>query len=166
VFATYPGPLEFTGHSRLFRSTYFAIKWVRDAASPGPCPLTVHLPTGDVGDKDFAQPGGLLRRGWQEIPYPPLPAEAARLLGPDPSQGLPQVVKFGHGDLRVATQHIKGELTSVWIWLVEPGHETLACNPGAASYALGIAGRRITLPLAESEMIRVLGKPEGRRRDY
>jgi hypothetical protein len=82
VFATYPGLVEFMGHSRLFRSTYFSVKWVRDAASPDPCPLVVHLPAGDVGDKDLAEPGGLLRLGWEEVPYPPLPAEAARLLGP------------------------------------------------------------------------------------
>jgi hypothetical protein len=166
VFATYPGLVEFMGHSRLFRSTYFSVKWVRDAASPDPCPLVVHLPAGDVGDKDLAEPGGLLRLGWEEVPYPPLPAEAARLLGPQWDHGLPRVVKFGHGDLRVATQHTDGELTGVWVWVVEPGYETLACSAGATQYAISIAGRRVTLPLPEAEMIRVLGMPEGRRKDY
>jgi hypothetical protein len=166
AFASYPGTVEFMGHSRLFGTTYFAVKWLHDPAAPGSCSLVIHLPTGDVGEKELAEAGGLLKLGWKEVPYPPMPAEAAALLGPDRDQGLPQVVKFGYGDLRVATQHNGGELTSVWVWLVEPGHETMAWSAGASRYSISINGKRIPLPLPEAEMVRVLGVPEGRRKDY
>jgi len=49
VFAAYPGPVEFMGNGRLFGTTYVSVKWVSDSAVPGPCPLVVHLGTGDFG---------------------------------------------------------------------------------------------------------------------
>jgi hypothetical protein len=166
VFATYPGPVEFMGHGRLFGTTYYSVKWVRDPAAPGHCPLIIHLPTGDVGEKELVEEGGLLKRGWKEVPYPPMPPEAAALIGPNGDAGLPRVVKYGHDDLRVATQFTDGVLTSVSVWVVEPGHETMAASPGATRYAISVDGRRVTLPLPAAEMVQALGEPEGRRKDY
>src|SRR5207247_1373573 len=145
---------------------YFSVKWVRGPAAAGSCPLVIHLPTGDIGEKEFAEAGGLLRLGWKEVAYPPPPAEIVALVGPDWDHGLPKVVKFGHDDLRVATQHTAGELTGVWVWVVEQGHETMASSLGSARYSISIDGRRVTLPLPEAEMVQVLGAPEGRRKDY
>jgi hypothetical protein len=165
VFATYRGPLEFTGHKRLFSTTYVSIKWVRDPAVPAPCPLIVHLTAGDVGEREFAEPGSLLNFGMREVPYEITP-EAAALFGPNWPDDLPRVVKFGQGDLRVATQHTGGQLTGVWVCVVEPGHETVARSPGGTQYPISVNGRRLTLPLPEAELVRLLGVPESRRKDY
>jgi len=76
------------------------------------------------------------------------------------------VVRFGFGDLRVATQHTAGQLTGVWVWVVELGHETVAWSQGTSRYALSVHGQRITLPLTNAELVRTLGIPQGRRKDY
>jgi hypothetical protein len=165
IFATYPGPLEFVGHSRLSGTFYVGVKWVRDPAAPVPCPLTVHLRAGDVSETEFAQPGSLLNFGMQEVPYELAP-EVVAFFGPDWQEGLPRVVKFGHADLRVATQHTGGQLTSVSVWVVEPGHETLASSPRGTGYSISVDGKSLTLPLPEKELIRILGAPQHRRKDY
>jgi hypothetical protein len=54
IFAIYPGPLEFMGQRRLSGTIYVSIKWRRDPAAPGSCPLIVHLPAGDAGEAQFA----------------------------------------------------------------------------------------------------------------
>jgi len=100
------------------------------------------------------------------MPDPPLPAEVAALGPPDAGSGLPRFVKFRHGDLRIATQHTNGVLTGVWVWVVEPGHETMAMSEGATRYSLSVTGKRMKLPLSDAEMIQALGQPEGRRKDY
>jgi hypothetical protein len=87
-------------------------------------------------------------------------------VGPNGDRTLPSVVRFGLGDLRVATQLTGGQLTGVWVWVVEPGHETAAWSPGATRYSLSVNGQRIMLPITEAELIRTLGAPEGRRKDY
>jgi hypothetical protein len=33
---------------------------------PGPCPLVVHLPAGDLGDKELSDAAALKRAGWEE----------------------------------------------------------------------------------------------------
>jgi hypothetical protein len=164
IFAVYPGPVEFMGHSRFFTKTYVAVKWRRDPGAAGPCPFVVHLPAGDVGEEQLTE-AWLLTHGWKEVPYPPVPANV-KALCPGYEPVLPKVVKFGYGDLRIATQHTNGELTSVDVCVVEPGYETIAWNPGATLYSLSLDGRRITLPLSEAEMIRVMGLPADRRKDY
>jgi hypothetical protein len=165
VFAIYPGPLEFMGHSRLSGTMYVSIKWMRDPAAPASCPLIVHLPVGDVGEQELAAEGGLLKLGFHEVPYQIAP-ELAALPRPHLHPKDLGIVKFGQGDLRIATQHTAGQLTSVDIWVVEPGHETVAWSPGGTRYSISVDGRRITLPLSESELVGVLGVPAARRKDY
>jgi hypothetical protein len=101
----------------------------------------------------------------REVPYEITP-EAVALFGPNGQEGLPRVVKFGQDDLRIATQHTAGELTSVHVWVVEPGHETMACSPVGFRYPISVDGKQLTLPLPEEELIRILGAPASRRKDY
>ena len=44
--------------------------WDRDPKNPRPCPLVVHLPTGDVGSKELADAAGLKRAGWEQQDIP------------------------------------------------------------------------------------------------
>jgi hypothetical protein len=92
--------------------------------------------------------------------------EALAIVGPDWQRGLPRVIRFGHGDLRIVTQHTDGALTSVWVGVVEPGHETMAWSAGATRYSMSVHGKRLTLPVSEVELVRTLGVPQHRRKDY
>lgn len=166
VFATYPGPLEFMGQRRLSGTLYVSLKWQRDPAVAGSCPLIIHLPAGDASQEQLATQGELRNLGMQEVPYPPMPPEAAALVGPNGDPNIPKVIRFGLGDFRVATQHTAGKLTGVWVWVVEPGHETPAWRPHGTRYSISVRGQWITLPLTEAELVRTLGLPQGRRKDY
>jgi hypothetical protein len=177
VFAAYPGAYEFTGIDRFRGTDYFALKWVPNPGEVGPCPIVIHTEAGDVGAAEFEDPKRLLERGWVEVPFLPVVPEWAAVAGPDPPPGLPKVVKYGHGDLRVATVHSEGVLTSVSVFVVNtreeriaqglpPEHEHMATRIGAMRYPISVGGRRITLPLSQAEMIEALGPPDNERRDY
>jgi len=177
VFASYPGTFEFTGIQRFSGADYFGLKWVPNASEVGPCPVVIHLPDCDVGAAEWAEPKRLLQRGWVEVPFLPLAPEWVVAVGPDVDRGLPTVAKYGYGDLRVATQHTDGVLTSVWVVVVAPdeeriaqglppGHEHMATSVGAARFAISVGGRRITLPISQAQMIQALGPPASQRKDY
>jgi hypothetical protein len=177
VFAAYPGTYEFTGIERFRGTDYFALKWVPNPGEVGPCPIVIHTENGDVGAAEFEDPKRLLERGWVEVPFLPVVAEWAAVAGPDPPPGLPKVVKYGHGDLRVATVHSEGVLTSVSVFVVNtreerhaqglpPEHEHMATRVGAMRYPISVGGRQITLPLSQAMMIEALGPPDNERRDY
>src|SRR5437868_1770407 len=40
--------------------------WNRDPDAPLPCPLVIHLPAGDLGDKELSDTAALKRAGWEE----------------------------------------------------------------------------------------------------
>jgi hypothetical protein len=177
VFASYPGTFEFTGFQRFRATNYFGLKWVPNPGEVGPCPVIIHLDDDDIGAAEFAEPQRLLQKGWVEVPFLPLAPEWVAAVGPDVDRGLPKVVKYGHGELRVATQHTQGVLTGVWVLVVAPdaeriaqglppGHEHMATRVGATRYAISVGGRRITLPISKAELIQALGPPVGQRKDY
>ena len=170
VFSSYPGTFEFVGTSRFSGTHYFVLKWVRDPGDAGPCPVVIHADGGDVGAAELADPDRLLGMGWVVVPDPPMPPEWVAVAGPDRPPGLPPVVKYGRGDLRITTLHTDGVLTGVWVGMVqpglEPGHEMMASRVGEARHAVSVGGRRVTLPLSEAEMVRTFGPPTGRRKDY
>jgi hypothetical protein len=41
-------------------------RWGRDPNNPRPCPLVLHLPGGDLGEKELSDIAALKRAGWQE----------------------------------------------------------------------------------------------------
>lgn len=177
VFASYSGTFEFTGIQRFWGTNYFGLKWVPDPGEVGPCPVIIHLDDGDVGAAEFAEPQRLLQRGWVEVPFLPVAPEWAAVVGPNADRGLPKVVKYGRGELRVATGHKDGVLIGVWVVIMAPdeeriaqglppGHEFMATRVGAARYPISVGGRRITLPMSKAEMIQALGPPDGERKDY
>lgn len=177
VFASYPGTYEFTGIEHFRGADYFGLKWVPNPGDRGPCPVVIHTNGGDVGAAEFDEPKRLLKRGWVEVPFLPMAPEWVAVVGPEADRGLPKVVKYGYGDLRVVPQHHDGVLISLSVFVVTPReetiahglppeHELMATRVGAIRYALSVGGRRITLPLSQSEMIRVLGPPSNQRKDY
>jgi hypothetical protein len=166
VFSSYPGTFEFTGISRNSGTHYYALKWVRDPGDARPCPLVVHGDGGDVGAAELADPDRLLRMGWVVVPDPPLPPEWVAVAGADRSPGLPSVVKYAQGCLRITTLQTDGILTCVCVGLVEPGEELMASHVGTVRYAVSVGGQQITLPMSEVEMLAAFGPPDGRRKDY
>ena len=40
--------------------------WDRDPNNPQPCPLVIHLPAGDLGDKELSDAAALKRAGWEQ----------------------------------------------------------------------------------------------------
>jgi hypothetical protein len=177
AFAGYPGTFEFTGVQRFWSTNYFGLKWVPNPGEVGACPVVIHLDGGEVGAAEWAEPKRLLQRGWVEVPFLPVAPEWAAVVGPDVGRGLPKVVKYGQGELRVATQHTGGVLTGVWVLVVTPleeriaqrlppGQEHMATRVGATRYAISVGGRRITLPISQAELIQALGPPDSRRKDH
>lgn len=177
VFASYAGTYEFTGVQRFWGTDYFGLKWVPNPGEVGPCPVIIHLDDGDGGAAEFAEPQRLLQRGWVEVPFPPPAPEWVAVVGPDVDRGLPKVVKYAHGELRIAIQHTQGVLTGVSVLVVAPdeeriaqalppGHEYMATRVGATRYAISVGGRRITLPISKAELIQALGPPDSQRKDY
>jgi hypothetical protein len=59
----YPQGVTITGWHR---PDFEIVNWNRDANNPQPCPLVVHLPSGDLGEKELADANGLRRAGWTE----------------------------------------------------------------------------------------------------
>jgi hypothetical protein len=178
VFAWYPGTCEFIGFQRFRGTDYFALKWVPDTGEVGPCPIVIHGEGGDVGAAEFTEPTRLLERGWVEVPPVPMSPDWVAAIGrtqPDP--GLPRVVEYGQGDLRVATRHTNGVLTGVWVVVVDPRgerppkgvpseREHMATRVGTKRFPVSVGGRRIALPISETDLVQALGPPEGRRSDY
>jgi hypothetical protein len=53
AIAEYSGGLTLAGPVTAGRATYVVVQWLSDPADPAPCPLTVHLPAGDLGGEDL-----------------------------------------------------------------------------------------------------------------
>ena len=178
VFAAYPGTFEFTGIQRWRGTNYFGFKWLPNPGETGSCPLVIHMDGADIGATEWADPTRLSQKGWAEAPFLPLAPEWTAVVGrTEPAPGLPRVVKYAYGDLRVSTQHTEGALTGVWVFVVEPdevriaqgrpsGHELMARRVGATRYAMSLGGRRITLPITQAELVQAFGPPEHQRKDY
>ena len=124
----YPQGITFTGwHNPNFESC----AWTRDPNNPGPCPVAVHLPTGDLGEKELSDVNALKRAGWTET------GPTGLMLRANP----PLVVCL----------YENGVLTSVTM-------STLPGNGGGPG-VLSIDGKRVTLPTTDEAITRVLGPP-------
>jgi hypothetical protein len=110
-----------------------------DPKNPQPCPLVVHLPTGDLGDKELADPNGLKRAGWEER---------------DVGKGITELL-FRAGPPMVVCQYRGGALIGV-------GVSTLSGNGGGPG-SLSVNGKRVTLPATDEAIVSVLGQPRVRR---
>jgi hypothetical protein len=53
AIAEYSSGLTLAGPVTAGRATYVIVQWLSDPADPAPCPLTVHLPAGDLGGEDL-----------------------------------------------------------------------------------------------------------------
>lgn len=51
----YPEGVSFGGSMKRGRAIYVVVQWVRDPAQPAPCPLTVHLPKGNLGGDSLCE---------------------------------------------------------------------------------------------------------------
>ena len=126
-FLIYPQGITFTGwHNPNFESC----AWTRDPNNPRPCPIVIHLPTGDLGEKELSDAAALKRAGWAEN-------------GPT---GL-----MLRGNPMVLCQYENGVLVNVTLSVL-PGN-------GGGPGALSIDGKRVTLPATDEAITQVLGAP-------
>ena len=149
VYAEYPQGVSFTGHGQIGRMTYYGLAWIRDDREPRPCPLVIHLADGDMAAADLAAPERLLARGWTRFTDD---QELAR--------GLPLVLGYQEGDYGVHLSYAGGTLTCVTVGV----ESAAAVRPDARGIAVSLRGGRVSLPVPEAELVRVLGAPTRRTR--
>jgi hypothetical protein len=132
----YPGGVTFypDPDGRLPRAGWSADDWDR----PGPCPLTVHLPAGDLDPALLGSPDGLRRVGW-----------AAEEVGLGVDVSSPG---------RVVTCHFRNRaLTAVRV------DGRAAAERGTGPAAVSVQGRRVELPATAESVAGALGPPPPRR---
>ena len=128
----YPQDVTFTG----WHNPDFEIcSWGCAPNNPKPCPLVVHLPTGDLGDKELADAIALRRAGWEE-----------RVIG----NGRIELVLRAKPPL-VRCWYQGGVLVGVEV-------NTLPGNGGGPG-VLSIDGKKVTLPSKDEGIIQALGQP-------
>lgn len=134
--AVYPGGLSLG--ARAASGEYTSLQWQREhAGGPQPCPLTLHLPGGDLGPADLADAKLLRRRGWFEQ-Y----RDDARAM-----------VAYQWEDVRNGA-----EVSLAQVMLVDGAIDRVLVRTTDA-LAVSVNGRRVPLPVAGAEMERLLGKP-------
>jgi hypothetical protein len=151
VHAVYPQGVSFTGSGHFSRMTCYGVAWMRDNQDPQPCPLVIHLSTGDMSPIDLSTPETLLARGWTKI-----------LEDKEPVAELPQILilQYREGDYAAHVYYADGILTTVTL-----GMQAVAlAKPDARGIAVSFQGKRVPLPLPEGELLEILGVPTLRTR--
>jgi hypothetical protein len=124
----YPQGVTFTG----WHMPDFEIcNWDRDPNNPQPCPLAIHMPAGDLGDKELSDAAALKRAGWEE--------QAGGNLVLRADKGL------------VCCSHRGGVLVGVSVSALP--------RAGGGPIALSVGGKRISLPATDGAITAVLGQP-------
>ena len=148
VDARYPGPVRLHGGGQFSRWTYYTVAWSGldsqagggDGADPGPCPLSFYLADGEVTAADLAAPDRLLARGW--------------VRENDSLPGL-AVLIYRQGDYHATATYHGGKLVGV----AAGPNSGEAARPDARGLDFVYQGRRVSLPVAEPELFRALGRP-------
>jgi hypothetical protein len=149
VDARYPGPVRLHGGGQFSRWTYYTVAWSRldsrpgggGGCDPGQCPLSFHLADGEVTAADLADRDRLLARGWVRYHDPDL----------DPVEHL----IYRQGDYHATATYHGGELVGV----SAGPNSGEAARPDARGLDFVYQGRRVSLPAAEPELFRALGRP-------
>lgn len=127
----YPQGVAFTGCEASIESCF----WNWDANNPGPCPLVIHLPEGDLGERELADAKALKGAGWEER---------------DAGKGISELIRRAKPPY-VACWYEGGRLSGVHI-------DTLDCNGGGPA-VLTVNGQKLSLPAPLESIIAILGQP-------
>ena len=123
----YPQGVQFVGwHVPNFESCI----WDRDPKNPQSCPLVIHLPVGDLGEKELSDIAALKRAGWEEQTN-------------------------GNLLLRVS----KGMVTCSYQRGVLTGVSVSADLRNGGPFAFSVGGKRVSLPATDEAIVAVLGQP-------
>jgi hypothetical protein len=128
----YPGGVTFTGW---YAPNFETCIWMRDANNPQPCPLVVHLPAGDLGDKELSDAKALKRAGWAER---------------DAGDGRTELTLRANPPM-VACWYQGGVLAGVSV-------STLSGNGGGPG-TFSVNGKRLSLPATDEAITQALGEP-------
>lgn len=128
----YPQGVTVTGW---YRPNFEICTWGRDPNGPRPCPLVIHLPAGDLGEKELSDVNALKRAGWAE-----------RDLG----NGLTELTLRANPPL-LRCFYRGGALASVEI-------NTLSGNGGGPG-VFSVDGKRVSLPATDEAITAALGPP-------
>jgi hypothetical protein len=124
----HPQGVMFVGwHSPNFESC----QWRRDANNPQPCPIVVHFPTGDLGEKELSDVNALKRAGWTE--------------------NGPSGLMFRENPPLVVCGYRRGVLVAVTV-------DTLPGNGGGPG-VVSVNGKKVTLPATDEQITQALGPP-------
>ena len=128
----YPDGVVFTG----WHVPNFEIcNWSRDPNNPQPCPVVVHLPAGDLGDKELSDAAALKWAGWEEQ---------------DNGNGNTSLwLRAGTGQVNC---NYRGAA------LVGASVSTLS-SAGSGPVALSVNGKRVILPATAEAITATLGQP-------
>ena len=124
----YPQGVTFTGW---YVPNFEICNWDRDPNNPQPCPLVIHLPAGDLGDKELSDVAALKRAGWQEQDNGNLVLRA--------SKGL------------VCCSHQGRVLVGVSVSALP--------SAGGGPIAVSVGGKRISLPATDETITAALRQP-------
>ena len=105
--------------------------WDRDPNNPQPCPLVVHLPAGDLSDKELSDATAVKRAGWEEQNNGNLILRANKAL--------------------VCCSHRGGALVGVSVSAL-PGN-------GGGPITFSVDGKRVSLPATDEAITTALGPP-------
>jgi hypothetical protein len=108
--------------------------WDRDPNNPRPCPLVVHLPTGDLGDKELSDALALKRAGWEEQ-----------------DNGHGNTLLLRAGTAQVCCNYQGGVLVGVSVSAL-PG-------VGGGPVVFSVGGKRVSLPATDQAITTALGQP-------
>jgi len=169
VQAAYAPNLSFTGISHFGRATYAGFSWFQNPQKPGPCPLVIHLADRDLGVEDLGNVERLRARAFR----PDLPDERTTAMlmkvaaqAKIPYQPLPPnyVRRDGHLLISVGIDP-KGPhagLRSVWV-----GYRMAEPRPWPRrSGIVSIGGKRLPLPVTDTELAEILGPPLWRQQGW
>jgi hypothetical protein len=160
--AVYAPNLGFSGISHFGNATYAGVNWYQDLHNPRPCPLTIHLPEGELGPADLASVERLRGHGFK--PDPPDPATTAMLRnlagdGKIPDQALP--AQYVRWDGRVLISIMIDPDSSppgpraVWV-----GYRIAEPQPWVRRDGImSVGGKSVPLPVSATELTSILGPP-------
>lgn len=162
--AVYAEGVALSGISHFGRATYDAVSWSPNFEKPEPCPLVIHLPDGDLNGADLANLDVLRARGWRQLvrdeAMTPELEKALQALPKVADDNPPIIYQRYYGSLLLSVTFWAGMLRSVWVGRGPRG--PLERQEGA----LSLAGKRLSLPLADVDADRILGRPLDRRQSW
>jgi hypothetical protein len=160
--AAYAHGVSFTGLSHFGRATYAGINWFQDIENPFPCPLTIHLPEGDLAGTDLASAPSLLARGFTpDLPNAQTTALLTKLAGNvgEPYQPLPPHYVRWLGRVQISIG-IDPDGPNAGLMSVYIGYMMVEPRPWPRVEGIvSVLGRPVAVPATNRELDLILGPP-------